>query len=416
MVSDSKFYDCTKCKGADLACGRPFCPILLRYQNYQKAKHKIKSESFQGSAPSVFVGRFGYPKINVGLLSPGEIVEDAAVYDAPRKWADDKFSLQQVIDIRTSLVNSKIKVGIKDQKNKFLIMSQETAMTSKPVDAEIELKKIPSFDVSFDSVGMPMGPSARVKRAKLTSNPKIHTKVEKTYSDSDMKASDAIEYLYNSDFDENFLSRILSVGTLGVKPQRKIVPTRWAITAVDDTLAKQKIDAIKDYQSVDQYQLFIGSNMGNIYFIMLFPEPWAYELFEIYLPRSAWNPNDVPKYSTDNEFYEGRKTYAENCGGGYYAARLPILNYLQKIKRQATVLSVRFETPEYWASLGVWVVREASRKTMSAIPMTFDTKERMLDFVKDLCSRKFKYDLSKIFGESKVLDRLKNQSKLSKFI
>ncbi len=416
MVSDGGFYDCTKCKGADLACGRPFCPILLRYQNYQKAKHKITKESFQGSAPSVFVGRFGYPKINVGLLTLGEVVENAEVYDAPRKWADEKYSLQQVVDLRTSLVNSRVKADVKNQNDRYILMSQEAAMSSKPVDAEIELKKIPDFKVSFDSVGMPMGPAARLKNAKLTSNPKINTKVEKVYSDVDLKATDALNYLYEHEFDENFLSRILSVGTLGMKNQRKLVPTRWAITAVDDTIAKQKIEEIKDFQSVDQHMLFIGSNMGNIYFIMLFPDVWSYELFEIYLPRSAWNPDDKARFSTDYEFYDGRKYYAENCGGGYYAARLPILNYLQKKKRQASVLAFRFETPEYWASLGVWVVREASRKTMAAQPIVFETKERMLDFVRDLCLRKFKYDLEKHYKESKIMDRMKNQSKLFKFI
>ncbi|MFC1727947.1 hypothetical protein ACFLZ7_00600 [Nanoarchaeota archaeon] len=415
MATGGKYYDCTRCKGADLVCGRPFCPILLRVNSYSKTKKKIK-ENFQGSAPSVFVGRFGYPKINLGLLSPGEIVEDASLYDDPRRWAEEKFELQKVVDIRTSLLNSRIKVGVKDQKDRFLQMSQEAAMTIKPVDAEINLKKVPSFNVSFDSVGMPMGPSARLKKAKLTSNPKVHTKVDKVVSDTDLKSGKAMEYLYKNEFDENFLSRILSVGTLGVKKDRKLVPTRWAITAVDDSLAKHKIDEIKDFQSIDEYQLFIGSNMGNIYFIMLFPDVWSHELFEIYLPKSAWNPSDKPKYCTDHEFYEGRKTYAENCVGGYYAARLPVLNYLKKIRKQATILSVRFETPEYWASLGVWVVREAARRTMSAHPMTFESKEKMLDFVSDICSKKFKYDLNPLFKESKLLDRMKNQFKLTKFV
>jgi len=49
-------------------------------------------------------------------------------------------------------------------------------------------------------------------------------------------------------------------------------------------------------------------------------------------------------------------TYAENCAGGYYAARLLILQYLNSIKRQASVIALRIETPTYWAALGVWLM------------------------------------------------------------
>ena len=37
------------------------------------------------------------------------------------------------------------------------------------------------------------------------------------------------------------------------------------------------------------------------------------------------------RFTTDYEPYTGRKTYAENCVGGYYAARLPILEKLKDI-------------------------------------------------------------------------------------
>ena len=59
------------------------------------------------------------------------------------------------------------------------------------------------------------------------------------------------------------------------------------------------------------------------------------------------------KASTDYENYHGRKNYATSTQGGYYAARLPILEYLHSIKKQASVLVFRLELASYWAALGV---------------------------------------------------------------
>ena len=72
--------------------------------------------------------------------------------------------------------------------------------------------------------------------------------------------------------------------------------------------------------------------MWNYYLIFFFPGVWSYELFELYMPGSSWNPSTQMKASTDYENYFGRKKYASNTAGGYYAARLPILKYLSKIK------------------------------------------------------------------------------------
>jgi hypothetical protein len=37
----------------------------------------------------------------------------------------------------------------------------------------------------------------------------------------------------------------LSIGVLGLKKDKKLVPTRWAITATDDILAKKLLEKVK---------------------------------------------------------------------------------------------------------------------------------------------------------------------------
>ena len=122
---------------------------------------------------------------------------------------------------------------------------------------------------------------------------------------------------------------------MGVKKNRKLVPTRHSITAIDDTLGKQLITNIKQYPTLDEYRLYSGVYFGNVYFILMFPEIWSYELFEMYLPGAVWNFTGKIELMTDYEDYYGRKGYASNCVGGYYTVKLAILEHLTQRKRQA---------------------------------------------------------------------------------
>ena len=404
---------CLKCKGRGF-CGRSFCPIYAKSQAIFKIEKMLDKSDFSSSSPAPFVGHYGYPNVNVGILSPARLDEKAELYDAPKYWAEHNFEIPKIVDLRSSLINSRFKIEIKKQ-NKFLDISKEVGMASKPVDVELSLDEKPRFKLKVDSYNAPMGPNAKLKNAKITSNPKISRYVEKVVDDIDLKAKNAILYLHKKNFDENFLTKLLSVGNLGLKKNRKLVPTRWSITATDDMIAKELIEKIKDYKQAD-YLAFFGSYLGNYYLILLFPEPWSYELFETYMPKTSWNVDENINYTTDYEPYYGRKNYAENCAGGYYATRLSIAEKLEKMKKQASVLTLRFITGEYAVPLGVWVVREAVRKTMKNRPIEFASKDLMLNYASALVKKKFGYDVNNLLKNSIILRNIKHQTKLNTFL
>lgn len=404
---------CLKCKGRGF-CGRSFCPIYAKAESMFKIKDKLDKEDFFGASPAPFIGRYGYPNINVGVLVPPEIREEAWLYDAPQYWSSENYEIPQLIDIRSGLVNSRFKANIKDH-SKMLEISQEVGMASKPVDLEINLEKKPKFRLNQQPDVAPMGPNAKLKKATITSNPKISPKVEKVVDDTDLRANPALIYLYEKGFDENFLAKLLSVGNLGLKNNRKLVPTRWSITATDDTLAKKLIEDIKEFNEYD-YAAYFGSYLGNYYLLLFYPEVWSYELFETYLPRASWNVSSEIQYMTDYEGYAGRKDYAENCAGGYYTVRLAILEKLKQLKKQASVLAIRIITGEYSVPLGVWVTREATRKALRSKGLVFQDKELMLKYAKALIQKKFGYDISKLLNNSILLKTIKTQRKLNSFL
>jgi DNA repair protein NreA len=394
---------CIQCKGRNL-CHRPVCPIISKISSQKKVNLTSKQDFF-GEAPNIFVGKYGYPDVNVGILG----VENYVDNDAPLLWSKENYQIDNIVDLRSSLVNSRFGANVKSFDNKFLEMSQEISMASKPVDVEINLQKRPQFNVSFNQDIMPHGPSVELKKAMLTENPKIPTKVDSIVSQTDLKSVEALETLYDKKFDEHYLTKLLSVGNLGVKDQRRLVPTRWSITAVDDTLGKHLISNVKKHAECD-YAAHFGGYLGNYYLILFFPDIWEYELFET--PVVGGNTG----FTTDHETYAGRTKYAFSTAGGYYAARIAVLEKLNTIKRQGACLCLRFITDEYWAPLGVWVVREASRNSMKSKPLMFGSEELMMIYAKNLVKKKFGYDLDNILKVSKLIKERKSQKKLSKFL
>ena len=370
------------------------------------------------SPPSVFIGsKLKYPLMNVGILSPLERDENAWLYAAEKYWANNNFGINDVIQLREGLLNSRFQSKADEprkQNNKFVKIAQEIAIASKPVDIEIQLKRNLNIGRQDDKITTPIGMRAGLKAARIIGNVKVHRQVDKVIND-DIKASEGIQYLYRKGFDGYTLSKILSVGVLGLKTQKKLVPTRWSITATDDTLGKHLLEKIKDCKWIENHELFFGEFLGNQYLIMLFPNTWNYELIELYMPKSSWNSTNSVKASTDFESFFGRKTYATATAGGYYATRLPILEYLNEKKRQASVLVIRIETPSYWAALGVWVVRESVKKAMQN-RMAFGTKQELLAGTRQIGKIKFNFNPESIIKNSKMMNVVLSQKKIGDFL
>ncbi len=369
------------------------------------------------SPPSVFIGsKLKYPLVNVGILSPLNKEDNAWLYDDAKYWAENNLDIEEVMSLRNGLLNSRFQAKVSDIRlnKKFVEVAKDVAISSKQVEVDIELKNRLIVGREKDKILTPHGMRAGLKNVEITGNVKVEKKVDKVIND-EIKASEAIEYLYKNEFNEYTLSKILSVGVMGLAKNKKLVPTRWSITATDDILGKSFLDNVRQYPWIENYELFFGEFMGNQYILLMFPSVWSYELFELYLPHSSWNPGQEIKASTDAEGYHGRKAYAFDTAGGYYASRFAVLEYLNSIKRQASVIAIRVETPSYWAALGVWVCRESVKKALKNKSFKFESKEEMLTSAKFISDKKYKFDIKDILGRSKLLKNVNTQKNLTEF-
>lgn len=339
----------------------------------------VPKKNFSGKTPNLLIGEYGYPNVNVGALSTEEEnVQD----DNPRTFADKNTQIDEILAKRQAMINSRMQRSIKNVKEKFVEQTQEVAKSSHAVDSEVELEKpIPTY-MSFDERNIPHGPSAQLKKLEITSNPKIPKKIERLTSDTDVKATTALHEL-QGDYDEYYLTQLLSAGTLGQK--RKLVPTKWSITAVDDTLGKNLHEKILDNPECD-YDYLTGGYLGNHFILLILPGPWSFELIEVVLPGTIYNSGEDLLIGQDFEYTQGRKKYATNTAGGYYATRLPILEHFIKNKKQGRVLAIRIITKEYTVPLGVWVVREATRKALMKLDKEHDkpeSRKELLNLARD---------------------------------
>ena len=373
---------CVLCRGTKLLCGKSRCPIIIRYHSKEKFKPKINKFSIYGSSPpSVFIGRYGYPKISIGPMIP-PLKGDTSIIDTPELWLNK--SIEDIVDFRSMLIRGKYNVDAFDveNNNKIIEYTREIALSKNSVFSEAIFEKKPKGKIFFYNEAQPHGPSAPIKKFDI-SNTKYDQHIEKAFYDTDLKSKNAILNLYQNKVKISQIQRAFSVGAFGIKKSRRFVPTRWSITAVDSLIGEEMIKKTKENPIINEYRVYYLNQFDNRWIIIMLPNKWEYELIEAWYPNTTWNLYGK-KISIFNsyEFYNGRKDYAE-IGGCYYAARLSVNEILNKEKRQAGIVILRESHPGYIMPIGVWNVRESVRKALKQNYQKFEKISSALTFVKN---------------------------------
>jgi hypothetical protein len=353
-------------------CGKEDC----KRHSFFLGKTKAIKEFSGSSPPEIFIGRWDYPNVYTGILAPQEYGE-TQVFSSPELWHEKKLKIPQILDFRKKLIYGRVKSNIKNvydnSPGKFNQVFKEIAMTSKPLATEFKLKKPIERQKEQESSTPLIKNAATISQVRLEENSKIEPKVDYLVNDTQAKSVQSIIELDNAKINTSTIIKILSAGLLGTLKNRKLVPTRWSITAVDDTLSKNNLKEIRYYPTINEILVFTAEYLGNHYEFLLLPEPWSFEVIEISLKTDGiWQ---------DYETFGGRKDYASSVTGAYYVNRLALTEYLKKIHRQAQCLVMRQVSEEYYAPLGVGILRQVSREAFSKQPEKFSTIQQALQAI-----------------------------------
>ena len=322
--------------------------------------------------PSVFIGSWNYPKVYVGpMITPLE--GDTSIMDTPESWIANQKTQEDIIGYRMNLVRGKQLVGIKDLENGMVEKLQEISLASNSIDSEAEFGKKPR-GVSFSDHHAPHGPSAVIEKFDIESV-RWDRELEKIYYDTDLLAKEAVLDLHKEDVPFSQIQKAFSVGTMGIGKRRKLVPTRWSITACDSTIGNQLLKDVKHSEVLDTYRVYEFASLNNYYAVLLIPTPWQYEWMEAFL--KVLGKEEV--IFSDYEHYNGKKEYSR-VGGCYYTCKMAVLEALAREKRQAGVIVLR-EAYSGYVPLGVFNVRENVRSAMKTPFKEFEDIKTALTYV-----------------------------------
>ena len=157
----------------------------IRFLNINSAK--LTSLTLAGATPpSVFVGRYGYPKVKVGPMVP-PIHGDTTILDKPEMWLGK--SIEEIVNYRLSLVRGVADITVYNTGGKYIESLQELAMASKSAESEAMFERSPIADVEQEKdlgESAPFGPVAPIKSFK-TSSLSVDKRLENVYYDKDLR-------------------------------------------------------------------------------------------------------------------------------------------------------------------------------------------------------------------------------------
>ena len=333
---------------------------------------EVGTEIDGSSPPSVFIGSWNYPQVFAGpMIAP--LHGDTMIMDRPESWIAENKSQEEIIRYRLNLVRGKQKVKVTNLHQRFIGKLRDIALSSRSLESRAEFQQAPR-GATFSPDHAPFGPSAPLERLEVETSRWDHH-LEKAYYDDDLLAADAVGRLHERGLPFSSIEKAFSLGSFGIGKRRRLVPTRWAITACDSTLARRLLHNVRGYQPIDSVQVREFSSLNNYYAVLLLPTAWQYEWMEAFLHILGREELIFSDYENN----AGKKGYSR-VGGCYYSCKMAVLEALAREKKQAGAIVLREAYPGY-VPLGVFNVRENVRNAMLQPAQEFESMKTALQYI-----------------------------------
>jgi hypothetical protein len=259
------------------------------------------------------------------------------------------------------------------------------------VESEVSFLSRPE-GMSFSEEHTPFGPSATLERFEIECG-RWDRSLEKVYYDTDLKSADAIVDLHKQGVAFSSIQKAFSVGIMGRERGRRLVPTRWSITACDTMIGDHLLKEVKKCPAIDTWRVHEFSSLHNNYAVILMPTFWQYEWSEAFLHVLG---NEELVFS-DHEGIK-KKTGYSPLGGCYYSCKMAVLEALAQEQKQAGSIILR-EALHGYVPMGVFNVRENVRSAMRQPAQEFEDIHSVLSHI----SEKFTLPIQRFIENSNLL-------------
>lgn len=361
--------------------------------NIKMQSMEIGRELEGSTPPSVFIGSWNYPRVYAGpMISPSH--GDTAIMDAPESWIPENKTQEDIISYRLNLVRGKKTVDVRDMKSRIVSKLQDIALAEDSVESEAEFERKP-VGMTFSDEHTPFGPSAPIERFDV-GDFRWNRHLARAFYDGDLLARDAVMDLYHRGVPFSAIQKAFSVGSMGRSRRRRLVPTRWSITACDSTIGSRLLKDVRDFDIIDCFRVHEFASLHNYYAVLLMPTPWQYEWMEAFLHLMGREE----LIFSDFERNSGKRGYS-SVGGCYYSCKMAVLDALFREEMQAGAIILR-EAYRGYVPLGVFNVRENVRQAMSKPPAEFEDMQTALQYI----STKMWLPVKRFVNESSLLHEL----------
>lgn len=340
--------------------------------NMYLPSQEVGKELDGSTPPSVFIGSWNYPKVYAGPMIAAQH-GNTTIMDRPESWIPEKKTQEEIIRYRLNLIRGKQSVKVTQLENTFIEKLRDISLSASSIESEVEFGHAPK-GLSFSDEHTPFGPSAPLERFDIDNTRWDHD-LEKVYYDGDLLAKDAVFDLHQKGLPFSSIQKAFSVGAMGTKKRRRLVPTRWSITACDSTLGNRLLQTVRDYDVIDGFEVREFASLNNYYAVLLMPSAWQYEWMEAFLHILG----KEELIFSDFENNGGKKGYSR-VGGCYYSCKMAVLEALAREKKQAGAIILR-EAYAGYVPLGVFNVRENVRNAMLQPSMEFEDIPAALGYI-----------------------------------
>lgn len=140
------------------------------------------------------------------------------------------------------------------------------------------------------------------------------------------------------------------------------MPARWSIAAVGSITSSHLIRKIHHYEIISDILVFYSEHLYNKYTITMHPGRYPSEWIDVWKPDSLFNPEARESILIVKDDYFGKPNIMD---GGFLVARLGVLEYLDRAKRQAEAIILREVLSRYMFPVGSWQIRYTVRNAFS---------------------------------------------------
>lgn len=368
------------------------------YNEIKKFQATLKpTKELEGYASGSIVGEKNYPNLKVHSISNN--AKSNSYFNTSQIVKKD---YTEIFKLKAkNILGSTQNIYAKSVDDKIKKELEDIYKSKKPIEFNSTFEKELKFDkIIVNKVSGIAGSKNSIKNINATQNTSTSKQIEK-YASEDIKSQKAVIDLYERGINEHQIINLLSFGTFGMQLNKKLVPTRWSISAYDSIIEKHLFKKIINYKIQNYYEIFHKKDKGNSFVIITFPDNYSAEIIE------TWD-NIV---ESDYANYQNKLDKKEpSTAGGYYATKLPIFEYLNSKKKQAGFISIRI-IEDYDIPLGVVFVRETVRDALKNKLFKCTTKEELIEYLIKNFSKHFKYYLN-----SKYLKEKRKQKRLNEFL